>query len=219
MILDKNCTILDKISIRQFINHFIYLNLVYFRLFYLGHRYHYRGGRLMREKETLDQLMIQYTSLLFRIAYYYTKNLHTAEDVVQDVFIKFFQKNIQLEEGEIQPYLIRMTANKAKDYLKSCHYRKIILQEKLLFQRTITEKDKLVQQDEEAEISKAILALPLKQREVIAYYYLEGLKNKEIAHLLQIPESTVKSRLSKGRDQLKEQLKSIEWEVLLHESV
>ena len=173
----------------------------------------------MRDETTLNQLMLTYTSLLFRIAYYYTKNLHTAEDVVQDVFIKFFQMDIQLTEGEMQPYLMRMTANRAKDYLKSWHYRKLVLQEKLLFNKTIHEKDTLVQQDEEAEISQAILALPLKQREAIAYYYLEGLNSKEIALLLQIPESTVKSRISKGRDRLKEQLKSIEWEVLLHESI
>lgn len=173
----------------------------------------------MRDESTLNQLMLTYTSLLFRIAYYYTKNLHTAEDVVQDVFIKFFQMDIQLSEDETQPYLMRMTANRAKDYLKSWHYRKLVLQEKLLSNKTIHEKDTLVQRDEEAEISRAILALPLKQREAIAYYYLEGLNSKEIALLLQIPESTVKSRLAKGRDRLKERLKSIEWEVLLHESV
>jgi len=173
----------------------------------------------MRDESVLNQLMLTYTSLLFRIAYYYTKNLHTAEDVVQDVFIKFFQMDLQLAEDEIQPYLMRMTANRAKDYLKSWHYRKLVLQEKLVFNKTIHEKDTLVQQDEEAEISQAILALPLKQREAIAYYYLEGLNSKEIALLLQIPESTVKSRISKGRDRLKEQLKSIEWEVLLHESL
>ena len=173
----------------------------------------------MKDESTLNQLMITYTALLFRIAYYYTKNLHTAEDVVQDVFIKFFQIDIQLGENEIQPYLMRMTANRAKDYLKSWHYRKLVLQEKLLFNKTIHEKDTLVQQDEEAEISRAILALPLKQREAIAYYYLEGLNIKAIAHLLQISESTVKSRLSKGRERLKEQLKSIEWEVLLHDSI
>ena len=173
----------------------------------------------MRDESALNQLMLTYTSLLFRIAYYYTKNLHTAEDVVQDVFIKFFQIDIQLSEHEVQPYLMRMTANRAKDYLKSWHYRKLVLHEKLLFNKTIHEKDTLVQRDEEAEISRAILALPLKQREAIAYYYLEGLNSKEIALLLQISESTVKSRLSKGRDRLKEQLKSIEWEVLLHDSI
>ena len=55
----------------------------------------------MRDESTLNQLMITYTALLFRIAYYYMKNLHTAEDVVQDVFIKFFQMDIQLSESEI----------------------------------------------------------------------------------------------------------------------
>lgn len=173
----------------------------------------------MKEEEELDRIMTDHTSLLFRIAYYYTKNLHTAEDIVQEVFIKFFQSNVQLSEEDLKPYLIRMTANKAKDYLKSWHYRKLVLQERLFSSKTVTEKDALIQQDEEAEISKAVLALPVKQREAIVYYYMEGLNIREIASLLNMPESTMKSRLAKGREQLKEQLKSIEWEVLMDETI
>lgn len=173
----------------------------------------------MKDEEELDWIMREHTPLLFRIAYYYTKNLHTAEDIVQEVFIKFFQLNVQLSQEDQQPYLIRMTANKAKDYLKSWHYRKLVLQERLFSHKTVTEKDALVQQDEEAEISKAVLTLPVKLREAIVYYYLEGLNIREIASLLNTPESTVKSRLAKGRELLKEQLKSIEWEVLLDETI
>jgi RNA polymerase sigma factor (sigma-70 family) len=173
----------------------------------------------MKDEEELDRIMTEHTPLLFRIAYYYTKNLHTAEDIVQEVFIKFFQSDVQLSQEDQQPYLIRMTANKAKDYLKSWHYRKLVLQEKLFSHKTVIEKDTLIQQDEEAEISKAVLALPMKHREAIVYYYLEGLNIREIANLLNMPESTVKSRLAKGREQLKEQLKSIEWEVLLDETI
>lgn len=75
----------------------------------------------------------------------------------------------------------------------------------------------LVQQDEQALIENAILALPLKQREVLIYFYFEELPVMEIAELLSIPESTVKTRLRRGRELLKPKLQHIEWEVLLHE--
>ena len=63
-------------------------------------------------------------------------------------------------------------------------------------------------------ISNAVLSLPLKQREVVAYYYLEGFSVKQVSELLQVNENTVKSRLAKGRALLKNSLQSTEWEVL-----
>ncbi|MGE8036854.1 MULTISPECIES: RNA polymerase sigma factor [unclassified Lysinibacillus] len=44
----------------------------------------------MSDTEYLEQLMELHTEHLFRIAYYYTKDLQIAEDIVQDVFIKFY---------------------------------------------------------------------------------------------------------------------------------
>lgn len=66
-------------------------------------------------------------------------------------------------------------------------------------------------------IDAAVLALPIKQREAIVYYYLENLSVKEIAGIVGCPESTVKSRIQSGREQLKQKLINEEWEVLLHD--
>lgn len=162
----------------------------------------------------LDALMQEHSALLFRLAYYYTKNLHTAEDIVQDVFIKYFQKQLALDGEEAQRYLMRMTVNRAKDYLKSWHYRKLLLQEKWFANKEVLAIDELVMQDEEQMISEAILSLPVKQREVIVHYYLEEFTVKETAGILQLAESTVKSRLVKGRKLLKNSLQDTEWEVL-----
>lgn len=58
-------------------------------------------------------------------------------------------------------------------------------------------RNNLVEQEELNALDQAILNLPLKQREVIVYYYLENLSMKEMAELLGRPESTIKSRLKK----------------------
>ncbi|MEG0470975.1 MAG: sigma-70 family RNA polymerase sigma factor [Solibacillus sp.] len=169
------------------------------------------------DEEVIDELIKKHTAILLRLAYYNTKNLHTAEDIVQDVFIKYFQKNRSLPEGAVEKYLMKMTVNKAKDHLKSWHYQKLRFQEKWFAGKKVMPVDQLVLQDEEDMISAAILSLPIKQREVIAYYYLEGFKTREVAQLLNISESTVKSRLVKGRNELKKKLEMVEWEVLKNE--
>mgnify|MGYP003413733238 CR=1 FL=1 len=78
----------------------------------------------------LRQIIDDYSEDLLRLAYYYTKNLHAAEDIVQDIFIKFSQSNYE-EQGQLRAYLTKMTINRSNDYMKSWAYRKIQLQEKL----------------------------------------------------------------------------------------
>lgn len=165
----------------------------------------------------IDELMKKHTAILLRVAYYYTKNLHTAEDIVQDVFIKYFQKKRSLQEDAAGKYLMKMTVNKAKDHLKSWHFQKLRFQEKWFAGKKVMPVDPLVLQDEEDMISAAIFSLPMKQREVIAHYYLEGLTTREVAQLLNLSEGTVKSRLVKGRNELKKKLEMVEWEVLKNE--
>ncbi|WP_235801792.1 sigma factor [Ureibacillus manganicus] len=84
------------------------------------------------QEEELKQIMQNYTDLLLRIAYYYVKDLYRAEDIVQDVFIKFYNYQHHYEErGDLKAFLSKMTMNKCKDYLKSWSYRKVLFQNKL----------------------------------------------------------------------------------------
>ena len=172
----------------------------------------------MPSNDAFTKLMEQHTERLIRVAYYYTKELQTAEDLVQDVFIKFYHKQSALNDvNDFSAYLTRMTINRCKDYLKSWHVRKVQFQQKWVEQVQKEEFDRFVQQDEEQIIGEAIMRLPLKHREALVYYYFEEMTIPSIAQLLQIPQSTVKTRLVRGRKLLKAELKGIEWEVLLHE--
>ncbi|WP_339262817.1 sigma-70 family RNA polymerase sigma factor [Lysinibacillus sp. FSL K6-3209] len=171
----------------------------------------------MQVKE-LEEIMEQHTERLIRLAFYYVKDLQEAEDIVQDVFIKFYDNQQKYEErGELKAYLSRLVMNKSKDYLRSWTYRKIQVQQKIFAKQTISGRDMLVQHDEQTLIENAIFSLPLKQREVLSYFYFEDMPIGEIAKLLSIPDSTVKTRLRRGRELLKPKLQHIEWEVLLHE--
>ena len=166
----------------------------------------------------LKDLMFEYTEFLIRLAYYYVKDLQAAEDIVQEVFIKFYNNQHNYEErGELKAYLTQMTVNKSKDYLKSWTNRKIQLQNRLFSQADKRNLDELVRKDEEAMIGEAILELPLKHREVLIYFYFNEMTITEVAQILTIPESTVKTRLRRGKELLRNRLKGIEWEALLNE--
>lgn len=166
----------------------------------------------------LKEIMNHYTEFLLRLAYGYVKDLQTAEDIVQEVFIKFYHHPHKYEErGQLKAYLAKITVNKCKDYLKSWTYRKIQLQSKWLSTTGKRSSDQMIRKDEQTIVGNAILELPLKQREVLIHFYFNDMTILEIAQLLSIPESTVKTRLTRGRDLLRNHLKGIEWEVLLNE--
>lgn len=153
----------------------------------------------------LEDVMEEYTDQLFRIAYYYTKDVQAAEDIVQEVFIKYYYTYNHQAHEELKALLAKMTANKCKDYLKSWAYRKLVLYKKLPLLK-IT--DILY---ESSALEEEVLELPLKFREIITYYYFEGFTTKEISTIIATPESTVKSRLKRGRELLKEKLEGVDF--------
>lgn len=166
----------------------------------------------------LKEIMSQYTDTLIRIAYGYVKDLQVAEDIVQEAFIKFYHYQKRYEErGQLKAYLAKIVVNKSKDYLKSWAYRKIQLQNKYFSSDANRVYDELIRKDEESIIGEAILELPLKHREVLIYFYFDDMKISEVAQILSISESTVKTRLTRGRELLKSKLTGIQWEVLLNE--
>lgn len=164
----------------------------------------------------LEKIIDDHAEHLLRLAYFYVKDQQVAEDIVQEVFIKFSSQAYE-ERGLLRAYLSTLTINKSKDYLKSWHYKKIILQEKLFSIRAKEHRDELVEAEERSQIGAAILKLPLQSREPILLYYYEEMKVAEIAIVLGIPENTVKTRLRRAREALKSYLKQEEWEVLMHE--
>ena len=164
----------------------------------------------------LRQLMDTYSEDLLRIAYFYTRQRHVAEEIVQDVFVKFYYLKTYDERGELLAFLKRMTINASKDYLKSWHYRKMIVKEKLHITAPEAIASNYERQYEEQQIEHAILQLPIKLREPIVYFYFENMKIRDIAVLLDLSENTVKTRMRTAKKKLYEQLHEVQWEVLLH---
>ncbi|KYG89187.1 sigma-70 family RNA polymerase sigma factor [Metasolibacillus sp. FSL K6-0083] len=152
----------------------------------------------------IDQIIDEHSRYLVRIAYLYVKNWTTAEDIVQEVFVTYFQKSDQFRnEASLKTYLTKMTANRAKDYLRSWKHKKDVLFD-TIFTSTKGTEEVLLEQEQLASLEKNLFQLPLKYREPLILFYYDEQSIAEIAAYLQLNENTVKTRLRRAKQQLKE---------------
>ena len=146
-------------------------------------------------------LIDEYQSHLYRIAFNICKNKEDAEDIVQDTFVQYHIVNKEYDdESHIRAWLMRVTINKSRNTLRS-FWRK----HRQSLESYMEELNFPDSQSE--ELFEAVMKLPEKQRTVIHLFYYEDYSIKEIADILKLSESNVKTRLTRGRAMLKEQLK------------
>ena len=167
----------------------------------------------------LQQVIEEHGEHMLKIAYFIVKNRATAEDIVQDVFVQMLGQTNYEERGNLRAYLTKVTANRAKDHLRSWRYRMIQLLGEREPNTGVRHRDELLVDDERSELGEAILAMPLKYREPIILYYYEELPLVEIAAHLKLPVNTVKTHLRKARQLLQRSLHKGDWEVLFNESM
>ncbi len=157
----------------------------------------------------IESLMRQYGNDVLRMAYMYVKDIHTAEDIFQDVFIKVNQKLATFKgNSSIKTWIIRITINTCKDYLKSAWNRRVVPMMEYQEEAIVSEMDydDVEKQDTKELIKNTVLSLPAKYKEVVLCIYFQEMTITEAAHILNIAEGTAKSRLSRARMKLKSML-------------
>lgn len=144
-----------------------------------------------------EEVIIRFSDMVFRVALSRTGNYNDAEDITQEVFLKYIQKNRSYEDWDhIKAWLIRVTSNLSKNLVNSAWHRHTAPLEEGV--------DVGEQPPESSEILEAVQKLPEKYREIIRLHYLKGYRVEEISRRLNMNESTVKTRLSRGRKKLRE---------------
>ena len=148
----------------------------------------------LRTDDAVDYILAKYSDMVFKIAFTRTKNSHDAEDIMQEVFLRYIRKKPCFESAEHEKaWFIRVTVNCTKSLLSS-----------LWFRKTTALDDRLsVKSSEKSEVFYAVMELPKDMRTVIHLYYFENYSVKEIAGLLKRSESYVKSILMRARNKLK----------------
>lgn len=152
----------------------------------------------------IDELVSEYGNSIYRMCFLYLKDLHLAEDAVQETFIKVYTCYPQFRgDSDIKTWIMRIAINVCKNYQRSSWWKmgnaaKSLNEAALTVDPVSLEDDGLVLE---------IMKLPIKYKEVILLFYYQDLPIREIAKVLDIAESTVSVRLKRGRDKLKTKIK------------
>ena len=155
---------------------------------------------LTQEQRTRE--VERWGDMVYRLALARTASVPDAEDVFQEVFLRYFRHEEKFQSDEHRKaWLIRCTVNRAKSLLASPWKKRTVPLE------TAAE---VGVEDDYREVYSAVVSLPGKYRTVIHLHYFEGLSVAEMARMLHTAEGTVKSQLSRGRALLREMLKEVE---------
>lgn len=144
----------------------------------------------------------RYGDMVYRIALLHMKNQSDAEDVFQDVFLRLVRYAETIEgEEHLKHWLIRVTVNCCKKQFASSYRRRTVPMDRedraeLSYEMPLGE----------GSVWETVGQLPESYRDVIHLFYYEQYSVREIGEILELTEGAVKTRLSRARDMLREQL-------------
>ena len=144
----------------------------------------------------------RYAPAVYRLAYARTGCQADAEDVMQEVFLRLVKAGPDFDSEEhAKAWLLRVASNCANDLFRLPWRRR---------EEPLDENLSAPERPEEGSVTQAVLSLPARYRIPIHLYYYEGYSVAEIARILGRSEGTVKSRLFRARDLLRNQLREEE---------
>lgn len=160
------------------------------------------GGRGLRREDHyepgIQTVIMNYYDMVFKLAYARTKNRYDAEDVAQDVFLRYVRKRPYFENKDHEKaWFLRVTIN--------CSNSFFTLRSKVQ-NIPLLDQDGFVSSEEENALKEVLDQLPKKYRTVLHLHYYEDLKITDIAQLLGMKESAVKMQLARAKKLLKLEL-------------
>lgn len=153
------------------------------------------------DREDYARIVQTHMDTIYRIAVSYTKVPSDADDIVQQTFVKLLsRKKVFTDREHEKRWLIRVCVNECNSFFSSFWRKNVSSIDSLEHQPMFSE-------EKDTDLYEAIKQLPSKCRIVIYLFYYEGYPTKEIADILHMKEATVRTRLVRARNLLKEQLK------------
>lgn len=152
-----------------------------------------------------EEIYEKYATDVLRVSYFYLGDRQKAEDVCQDVFVRLITNAPVLQEGREKAWLLKVALNRCRDLWRGAWVKRVILGNPAF--ELIPAPDEIDKLADQQEIMGAIHQLPASFREVILLHYYQGYGITEIAEMMDLPEGTISSRLSRGRKKLESILK------------
>ena len=149
--------------------------------------------RLFCSASELEEVMGRYQTMVFRLAYSYTRSRSDAQDMCQEVFLRYFCSRPPFaSEEHRRAWLLRVTVNRCKTHLTSWWVR-----------RTVPLDDRIpMPEPEPLALHEALRQLAEKDRLVIHLFYYEECSTQEIARMMRTTEGAVRTRLTRARQRL-----------------
>lgn len=146
------------------------------------------------------ELYEKYATDVLRMCYFYLADRQKAEDVCQDVFVRLMTTNPELQEGREKAWLLKVAMNRCRDLWRGAWLKRVVLGSPMF--ELVPAPDEYSQMADQQEMMAAINQLPSMFKEVILLHYYQGYGIAEIAEMMELPEGTISSRLSRGRKKL-----------------
>lgn len=165
------------------------------------------------DQKALEQLFAIYFPRLNDFASKVVKDDVISQDIVQEVFVKIWEKRSEIEPINFEAFLFRLVRNRCIDYIKHLKVINNRMQEIQISSKyeelyridfVGDEPYILIEQELKQKIEKTIASLPERCREVFIMSRINGLKNKEIAEKLEINIKNVERHLSRALQAFRE---------------
>ncbi|WP_116023083.1 RNA polymerase sigma factor SigE [Thermomonospora umbrina] len=168
------------------------------------------AGSMAWTPPTWEEIVQEHSTRVFRLAYRLTGNKHDAEDLTQDVFVRVFRSLSSYTPGTFEGWLHRITTNL---FLDKARRRQRIRFDALgddaadrIQGREPSPAQSFDDRHLDADIQRALDALAPEYRAAVVLCDIEGLTYEEIAATLGVKLGTVRSRIHRGRAQLRDTL-------------
>lgn len=165
-----------------------------------------RNDIISNSAESINAVVEKYSSLVYRIARSYFRNSHDADDIYQEVFLRYISKErVFKSEEHRKAWLIRVTINCCNSFYSSSWNKKTTL-----LDDERAEDEPVFMDSSQNEIYEAVVNLPDKLKDAVVFFYFEGMSVTETAKTLKTTEASVKMRLMRARKILKLDLEGSE---------
>jgi RNA polymerase sigma-70 factor, ECF subfamily len=162
------------------------------------------------DKDAFAQLFDRYAQLLYRVVYRVVDDHGEAEELVQEVFLRLFERAVQFDpaKGAAKPWMVRVAYNRALDrrtYLARRRFRAgtnlDLVAESIRGGQDLEEE--FAAKAHRAEVEQTLEDLPEKQRVALQLYFFEGLELKEIAEKMGETLANVRHHYYRGLERLR----------------
>lgn len=155
------------------------------------------------KKEQLGSLIIASEDTMYRVAKTLLRSDADCQDAIQEAIVKAFTKIHTLREDRLaKTWLIRILLNECYTILRQ--------KNRLVSIEDYPGEEKAAEKEDYSDLYEALSDLSEQARICVTLYYMEGYRVKEIASLLDVPESTVKNRLARARIRMRRELEAME---------